>query len=182
MKKPKTFMLVGVGLLVLGIFYVLGLAMNVVMIAIPAMREQNPALRLLDQDATYATIHYVSLALNGFLGLVAIVAGIGLIKCRNWGRMLGITWAAVTILSTPLGLWVTTKYVQPATAGEMQKEMSKSGAPAEMGETILKVTNVMTMVFMVFWVAFCIVMIIFLSRAKMKAWCHLQETQAPRIG
>lgn len=170
-------MLLGVGLLILGIFYVLGLMMNGVMLAIPAMREQNPALRLLDQDATYAAIHYASLVLNGFLGVVAIVAGIGLMKSRNWGRMLGITWAAVTILSTPLGLWVTTKYVQPATAAEMQKEMSKSGAPAEVGDTILKITNVLTYAFLFIWVVFCIVMIIFLSRDKMKAWCRLQETQ-----
>jgi hypothetical protein len=178
LKKPKTFMLVGVALLVLGIFYVLGLLMNIIMAAVPVMREQNAALKLLDTDPSYVPVYYTGLFLNGGLGLLAICAGIGLIKCKNWGRQLGIGWAALTILTTPLGLWITNKYVLPATQAEVQKQMEATGGSgAASGEIVLAIAKATTIGFLVFWVVFCIVLIIFLVRPKMKAWCSLQETQ-----
>lgn len=181
LKKPRTFMLAGVGLLVLGIFYVLGLISNVVMALIPAIRSNNAALRLLDEDPSYVPVYYAGLILNGILGLVAIAAGIGLMKSKNWGRMLGIAWAAITILSAPLGLWLMNKYVHPAMVADMQKEFTRSGIPPEHSELFVQIMNVATMAFMVIWVLLCIVLIIFLARPKMKTWCHLQENQTPGL-
>jgi hypothetical protein len=177
LKKPKTFMLVGIALLVLGAFYLLGILANVAMGSIPAMREQNPVFKLLEQNPDYAVVHYGTMALNVVLGIVAILGGIGLLKSKNWGRLLGIAWAAITILGAPLGFWVSKKYMEPAMMSQLQ-QANASGVPPEL---MTKLTTVFAIAGGVFWIAVCIVVIIFLARPKMKAWCRLQDAQGPGV-
>ena len=175
--KPKTFMLVGIGLLIMGIFYLLGLLMNVAYAAIPAMRETNPMLKIMDQDPTYAAIYNTSLALNGLIGLVAIAAGIGLLKSRNWGRTLGIGWAGLTLLMLPYGLWMTNTYVKPEMAQMQNEMMGGKSMPEGFGKGMEVFTTALTILTTLFWAVGCIVVIYFLARPKMKAWCALQESQ-----
>jgi hypothetical protein len=175
MKKPKTFMLAGVGLLVMGIFHLIGVLMNVAISAIPAMRAQNPAFMLMDENPDYALVHYASTALNVVLGGIGILAGIGLIKSKNWGRLLGIAWAVITILGAPLGFWVTNKYMAPAMRTQMEQAKTQGLDP----ELMTKVTGALAIAGGIFWIAVCIVIIVFLARPKMKSWCRLQENQTP---
>jgi hypothetical protein len=182
LKKPKTFMLAGVGLLIVGIFYFLGLAMSIATAAIPALRAQDPALKLLDTDPSYAPVHYTNMFLSGGLGLVAICAGIGLIRSKNWGRQSGIAWAALSILNVPFNLWVANKYMMPVMQAEMQKHASGNASSAQAGEIALVIGKVATIGSLVGLVALCIVLIIFLARPKMKAWCRMQETRPQEVG
>jgi hypothetical protein len=176
--KPKTFMLLGIGLLILGVFYIFGMLLNVAYASVPAMRETNPIFKAMDQDPTFKTIHNTSVVFNGLLGAVAVVAGIGLIKSKEWGRKMGMGWAALTLLMLPFGLWMTNKYVQPAMA-QMQNEMMKGQPmPEGFGKGMEVFTLAITIVTTVFWVSFCIAVIYFLARPKMKAWCALQGNRA----
>jgi hypothetical protein len=131
----------------------------------------------MDQNPEYAAVFNVSLFLNGVLAVAAIVAGIGLIKSRNWGRTIGMGWAALTLLTLPFGLWMTNKYVTPAMT-QMQKEMTGGkGLPDGFSKGMEIGTLAISIVTTVFMAALYIVILIFLARPKMKAWCRLQETQ-----
>lgn len=176
LKKPKTFMVAGVGLVVWGIVLLLGLAVNLAYMAIPAMKAQNPVFKIMDQNPEYASMFNVSLFLNGVLAVWACAAGIGLMRSWNWGRILGMVWAAISLLALPFGLWMTNKYVTPAMA-QMQSEMSGGKLPEGFAKGMETGALVVSIVMTAFWAVIYIVMLILLARPKMKAWCRLQETQ-----
>lgn len=176
LKKPKTFMVVGVGLIAWGIVLLLGLAVNLAYKAIPAMQAANPMFKIMAENPDYAAVFNLSLVLNGVLALMAGVAGIGLIRSRNWARILGMAWAAISLLALPFGLWMTNKYVTPAMA-QMQTEMSGGKLPEGFAKGMETGALVVSIVMTVFWAAIYLVILIFLARPKMKAWCRLQETQ-----
>jgi hypothetical protein len=173
--KPKTFMIAGIGLLIMGIFYFCGMLMNMVIATMPAMRESNPVFKIMEQNPDYAAAYNISLVLNGILGLMALGGGIGLLMSRNWGRKLGIAWGVLYLLALPYGLWMTNKYVRPAMT-EMQHEIMKNQS-AEFGKGMEIFTTAVTILTTVFWAAGCIAVIYFLARPKMRAWCALQETR-----
>jgi hypothetical protein len=52
-------------------------------------------------------------AITSILSLPSVIAGIGILKRRNWGRIIGLVLAAINLLNIPFGtalgiytLWV----------------------------------------------------------------------------
>ncbi|QIF04307.1 hypothetical protein G5S37_23210 [Roseimicrobium sp. ORNL1] len=169
-------MVVGVGLIVWGIMLLLGFLLNLAYMAVPAMKAQNPVFKIMEQNPEYASVFHVSLILSVVVALLAGVAGLGLIRSSNWGRILGMIWAAISLLSLPLGPWMTHKYVTPAMA-QMQSEISGQKLSESFTTGMEIGAMVASVVMALFWAAVYITILVLLARPKMKAWCRLQETQ-----
>lgn len=76
-----------------------------------------PAIGVLTNDAdALGILSVVGVAVGGFMGLLALpglLAGIGLLRRRNWGRILAIIVSFLNLLNIPIGtliggysLWV----------------------------------------------------------------------------
>ena len=90
------------------IFGALGLLSILLMTVIFAVLLSQASGQEID-DAFAGVGHFVIvllvavLALTVVMGIVQIVAGIGILKRRNWGRILGYIVAALGILQVPIG-------------------------------------------------------------------------------
>jgi hypothetical protein len=72
----------------------------------------------------YTSIMLATHLFNGFLTLLALVSGFGLLKMKTWGRWLCLLYAAGTILVTTAGTAYTITVVQPVMA-EVAKEVEQ---------------------------------------------------------
>ncbi|HEV3117763.1 MAG TPA: hypothetical protein VGY58_11960 [Gemmataceae bacterium] len=62
-----------------------------------------------------SVLRYVNYAVNGFLTLAMIVGGIGLLRMRNWARVLTILYGVVSVADKLFDLIYSLKYEIPAT-------------------------------------------------------------------
>jgi hypothetical protein len=96
----------------------------------------DPAARQMIEAAIAdaGSIYVVSGALQvvmGFISVLALVAGIGLVKYRLWGRKLSLTWAAVALGYIVVSVVVNLAYIMPATDKMMQAMLSASQASGQ---------------------------------------------------
>jgi hypothetical protein len=96
----------------------------------------DPAARQMIEAAMAdaGPIYVVSGALQvvmGFISILALVAGIGLVKYRLWGRKLSLTWAAVALGYIVVSVVVNLTYIMPATDKMMQAMLSASQASGQ---------------------------------------------------
>jgi hypothetical protein len=113
------------------------------------------------QDKGVQVLQVVMPLVQSALCIVALVAGIGLVKYRAWGRSLSIGWAVVALADLVLGAVVTYAYVLPVTSRLMQSGTLPAGGEqaVAIGTTvgaamsgfwtlILAVTPILTLIFM----------------------------------
>jgi hypothetical protein len=84
----------------------------------------------------YVPFLIVSMALGLLANVLLIVTGFGLLKLRNWARMLCLGYAVYVLLSVAVGLTYQYAVVQPAMDKwsadfnqRMQKQQGKAGGP-----------------------------------------------------
>lgn len=86
-------------LLIIGhaIFLVIGVFVFLLLAGIGAVSGDRQALAILFVVATFVAVLMAALSIPG------IIAGYGLLKRRNWGRVLGIIVAILNLLNFPIG-------------------------------------------------------------------------------
>jgi hypothetical protein len=115
-KRPASVMVFGILNLVFG---VLGLCGTVVSVGVLFFMPQNaqagnPVMELMASNPAYRLFNQVSIGLGFVATAVLIVAGIGLIRARPFGRTLSIGYSIYAILAGLAGLVVSYLFlVQP---------------------------------------------------------------------
>lgn len=114
---PVTGIVFGVLHIVFGLFGICGTAISSLMFFMPidpAMARQNPVLKLMQDSPFYRTFNQVALIIGLIATLVLIVAGVGLLMQRPFGRQLSIGYGIYGIIAVILGTIVNVLFVFPA--------------------------------------------------------------------
>ena len=78
----------------------MGIAFSIVMMFVqPALNVKNPVLDLMRQNPGYVMYINISMVVGAVFTLVLLLAGIGLLMLRPWGRTLSIVYAIFAIIS-----------------------------------------------------------------------------------
>ena len=98
-------MVLGILNLVFGALGLLSLAMIVAMMFIPQPKvpNANPVMGLIQENAAYALFMKISVPLGVVASMVLILAGVGLLRLRPWGRHLSIGYAVYAIIAAIAG-------------------------------------------------------------------------------
>jgi len=130
--RPASLIVFGILNILFGVLGLCGTAGSAAMFLVELPQDPavpNPVLELLKTDATYRLFMQVSLVLGGLTALVLIVAGIGLLLTKGWGRTLSIGYAWYAIVAAIVGTIVTWTYlIQPTMAA-----IKDAQGPAAMG-------------------------------------------------
>jgi hypothetical protein len=130
--RPASLIVFGILNILFGVLGLCGMAGSAAMFLVELPQDPavpNPVLELLKTDATYRLFMQVSLVLGGLTALVLIVAGIGLLLTKGWGRTLSIGYAWYAIVAAIVGTIVTWTYlIQPTMAA-----IKDAQGPAAMG-------------------------------------------------
>jgi hypothetical protein len=88
----------------------------------PGLNQQDFEKRVEAQLPAYNVIKWAGLGLSLVLGVILIVAGIGLLNMASWGRGLSIVWAVIAILYLLISLVYNIIYVNPVMAETMKEQ------------------------------------------------------------
>ena len=104
--KPTAIKVFGILHLIFGAMGILGLLLSSVMLFATGPQNQgmpNPALEMMNANATYKIFMMVTLGLGLIFTVVLIFAGVGLLQSRKYGRSLSNWYAIYAILSAIIG-------------------------------------------------------------------------------
>ncbi|MFM6131224.1 MAG: hypothetical protein ACKPBV_21300 [Sphaerospermopsis kisseleviana] len=162
--RPASLIVFGILNTLFGVLGLCGTAGSATMFLVDLPSDPavpNPALELLKSDATYRLFMQVALVLGGLMALMLIVAGIGLLLTKGWGRTLSIGYAWYAILAGILGMIVNWMYlIQPAMAA-----MKDAQGPAAMGALVGLIGGLLGGLFSLIYP---IVLLIFMNRAVLR--------------
>ncbi len=103
MKRPTSVTVFGILNIVLAALGLFGLLASVFLFFPQAAASKNPVIQLIHDNGAYAAWMKVSLAL-GFVATVAkLMAGIGLLQLKPWGRQLSIIYAIYAMVMVVVG-------------------------------------------------------------------------------
>ena len=132
-QKPTAATVFGILNLLFGGLGLCGIVMTAAIMLVPLnpqMTKDNPALQLMEESAVYRTFTQVGLVLGFFATVVLIVAGIGLLTFRPYGRTLSIGYGIYAVVANVLGTIINVVYVFPAL---LEKANAAGGGPAAAG-------------------------------------------------
>ncbi len=110
--KPTSVTVFGVLNIAFGLMGLCGVAFSSVIFFIPAdAAGPNPILQLMEEYPLYRTFMMVSVGLGLIATLVLIVAGIGLMQFKAYGRLLSLGYAFYAIVSGLVGTVVNFVFV-----------------------------------------------------------------------
>jgi hypothetical protein len=128
--RPASLVVFGILNIVFGILGLCGTAGSAAMFFVEMPRDPlvpNPALELMESDATYRIIMQVMIALGAVAAVVLLAAGVGLLRSKSWGRTLSMAYGWYAIVGAIVGMLVHWLYlVQPLVA-----KMDPAFGPAE---------------------------------------------------
>lgn len=170
--RPASLIVFGILNILFGVLGLCGTAASSAMFFMTLPRDPampNPMLDLLDSNPTFRLFMQVTIVLGGVASLVLLVAGIGLLLTKAWGRTLSVGYAWYAIVSAIVGTIVQWIYVvQPMLAAVKGAE-----GPAAMGAMGGVVGGLLGGLFAL---AYPIVLLVFMNRAVVRA------ALAPRDG
>ncbi len=104
--RPASVTVFGILNLVFGLLGLCGTAGSVAVLFLMPQNPnvRNPVLDLMADSPVYRLFNQVMIGLGCIAAIVLIVAGIGLLQTRPWGRTLSIGYSLYAILSGILGL------------------------------------------------------------------------------
>jgi hypothetical protein len=132
-QKPTAATVFGILNLLFGGLGLCGIVMTAAFMFVPLnpqMKKDNPALQLMEESAVYRTFTQVAVVLGFFATIVLIVAGIGLLTHRPYGRTLSIGYGIYAVVTNVLGTIINVVYVFPAL---LEKANAAGGGPAAAG-------------------------------------------------
>lgn len=114
---PVAGTIFGVLNIVFGLFGICGTAVSSLMFFMPidpAMARQNPVLKLMEDSPFYRIFNQGALIVGLIATLVLILAGVGLLMQRPFGRQLSIGYGVYGVVAVILGAIVNVMFVFPA--------------------------------------------------------------------
>ena len=100
MNRPTSVTVLGILNIVFAAFGLMGIAIYILMMFVPSsLNAKNPVLDLMRQNPGYAMYANISTFVGAAFTLVHLLAGIGLLMLRPWGRWLSIAYAVFAIIS-----------------------------------------------------------------------------------
>ena len=104
MQRPTSVVVFGVLNLIFGAMGLVGTLFSSVIFLMPEQRGiKNPVLDLVRQNPSYATFLKVSIVLGVLASVVLVLAGVGLLMSKAWGRTLSIVYAVYGIVAAVVG-------------------------------------------------------------------------------
>lgn len=143
--------------------------------------DQNPALAIMQSPefVTYMKVMSIPSLIGGVLG---IVAGIGMLKGREWGRKSGLFWTAWQLLTGLAGIWASFTYMLPMFA-KMPTPRGMKAEEAEIFRTVMSAFMTAAIgVGAVFAIALPIVVLVLLTRPAVVAYCRSTPSVPPPLG
>lgn len=100
MNRPTSVTVLGILNIVFAAFGLMGIAFSILMMFVkPDLNVKNPVLDVMRQNPGYVMYTNISMVVGAVFTLVLLLAGIGLLMLRPWGRWLSIAYAVFAIIS-----------------------------------------------------------------------------------
>ena len=129
--RPTAITVFGVLNIAFGLMGICGVLFSSLIFVMPSDPNMpNPVLELMAENPVYRTINMVMLALGFIATVVLVVAGIGLLQFKSYGRVLSMGYAVYALVSALLGFIVTTMFV---TMPLMERMNALPDGPAKTG-------------------------------------------------
>lgn len=138
------------------------------MIAKPEMFPGNPMPAILQQDSTYASFYKGLLVFSLVMLPIQVIAGIGLIKAREWARKLTILIAIASVILAIVNGWLSHTHLNGAVMAEAMKGQPTDATTQKIMEVTMAVSLVLGVLFAAGW---AILQAILLTRPKVRAYC-----------
>lgn len=132
----------------------------------PSGADQEMAMMNYMNDLKSYT--YVSLAFTFLLAVLLIIAGIGLLKGREKGRVMSIRYAWVSLLTKAITFAITIAVVIPAT--KRMTDTLYQGMPGNLGNTMGSVMQYSQLVTILFMCIYPIVVLVVMKGQKIKEY------------
>ena len=131
MPRPVSTLVLGILNLVFGAMGLLGIAMTIAMMFIPQPKSPNPNpfMRLIQENEGYALFMKISVPLGLVASVVLLLAGVGLLRLRLWGRHLSIGYAIYAIIAAVVGAAANCYFLMPL----LEKASRMPAGPEQMG-------------------------------------------------
>jgi hypothetical protein len=114
MERPTTVTVFGILNIVFAVLGVFGIFASIALLAAGAnssATSANPMVNIMRENPAFATWMKISIPL-GFLTCIALlIAGIGLLKMKDWARQLSIGYSVFAIVSGLVGMVLTYVWV-----------------------------------------------------------------------
>jgi hypothetical protein len=105
MQRPSSVTVFGVLNIVFGALGILGIIFSAIsLMIISPNATHNPVLEIMRNSPGYAVWMKIAIPLGFLAAGVSIAAGIGLLKLKNWARILSIGYAIYTIVTGIIGM------------------------------------------------------------------------------
>lgn len=164
--RPTAVIVFGILNLVFGLLGICGTAASSAMFFVELPRDPlvpNPALELIESNPTYRTLMLVMIGIGLLASLALLVAGIGLLRSKPWGRTLSIGYAWYGIFGAIFGMIVNWVYlVQP-----MLAKWNPAFGPAEATAVSTAVSGILGGCF---GMIYPIVLLVFMQRPTLRDW------------
>ena len=173
--RPTSLIVFGILNIVFGLLGVCGTAGSSAMFFVKLPRDPlvpNPALELIESNPTYRTLMMVLIGLGLLAAVALLVAGVGLLRSRAWGRTLSIGYAWYGIVGAIVGMIVNWIYlVQP-----MLAKWNPAFGPAEAATVSTAVSGILGGCF---GMLYPIVLLVFMSRPALRDWLAADSASGP---
>ena len=156
--RPVSAMVFGILNIGFGAFNLLALLVLQALAGSGGAAAHSP-LKAFYSDPSQLHWMWVSGVINSVAGLFLVAAGVGLLLCRNWGRICSLAWAAFDILFVLASAPLSWKYARMA-------------APSQFGDIFALFVTAFGLIFSL---AYPIALLIFMTRPKLIAACHGAE-------
>lgn len=170
--RPASLIVFGILNILFGVLGLCGTAGSSAMFFMDLPRDPaipNPMLDLLASNPSFRVFMQVSVVLGGLASLVLLVAGIGLLLTKAWGRTLSVGYAWYAIVAGLVGLLVNWVYVmQPMLAA-----MKDAKGPAAIGAAGGVVGGLIGSLVSL---AYPLVLLAFMNRTALRAALAREET------
>jgi hypothetical protein len=176
-QRPKSILIFGIFNVLFGVVGLLGALSSLFYFFVPAAAQGNPMMKSLMQNADYVFFTRLIMVPAVIAAFGQIICGIGLFRSREWGRKLAIGLGCYLIITSTLGAYLQYTYLMPAMLPEMTKIM-----PDENAAKIFKVTTMVSAALgVVFGVAYAVLQIVMLMRAKVRVYCIAASAKPDKL-
>lgn len=163
--RPASLIVFGVINIVFGLIGLCGTAASSAMFFVDLPQDpriSNPALDLLNTNASYRLYLQVTTVIGALASLVLLAAGIGLLLAKAWGRTLSIGYGCFAIVFAVVGMIGNWTFVMKPMLAAAQE----AGGPAAMGAVGGAVATLLSGIFSLIYP---IVLLVFMNRPALRA-------------
>jgi hypothetical protein len=106
MNRPTSVTVFGILNIVFAVFGVLATLGSVALFLPQMTNGSNPVIKLIHENATYATWLKLSIGLGLLVSVALLAAGIGLLQLKPWARIFSIGYAVYSLVMIPASMLV----------------------------------------------------------------------------